>query len=172
MRCTPSAAGATTIVPPRSRMVTRIPGAHPIARTTLRSAPAGLVHRTHHVHPCPPHGWSQNPATAWEEAPDPDRTDQPWHTGPGQSGESPAARAKWSQRPPPHPTGSHTHDDQKTELRCSMALEHKHGKLRTDAEDLCPRDHTNHYPMAHGLGLRGAPRLIRGSAAGAPSRSP
>src|SRR6266511_61495 len=43
MRCTPSVAGATTIVPPRSRMLTRVPGAHPIARTRLRSASRPLL---------------------------------------------------------------------------------------------------------------------------------
>jgi hypothetical protein len=38
--------GDTTIVPPRSRMLTRVAGAHPNARTTLRSATGRS---------CPPH---------------------------------------------------------------------------------------------------------------------
>src|SRR5439155_550695 len=42
-RCTPSTAGATTIVPPRSRMLTRVPGAQPSARTALRSATRPLL---------------------------------------------------------------------------------------------------------------------------------
>jgi hypothetical protein len=40
-----------------------------------------------------------------------------------------------------------TYRDQKTELRCSRTLEHKHGKLRTNAEDLCPRPELNPYYM-------------------------
>jgi hypothetical protein len=43
MRCTPSAAAATTMLPLRSRMLTRVPGAHPIARMTLAAGDRPLL---------------------------------------------------------------------------------------------------------------------------------
>src|SRR2546423_13148225 len=43
MRCTPSAAEATTMVPPRSRMPTRIPAAQPMAHGAVVGDPAALV---------------------------------------------------------------------------------------------------------------------------------
>src|SRR6266508_739429 len=43
MRCTPSPAGTTTMVPPRSRILTRVPGAQPSGRTAPRSATRPLL---------------------------------------------------------------------------------------------------------------------------------